>query len=50
MWDPALRGAELVLLAANNPPLPVAIPFFDRRFQPQLDQPQHRTVRNAPSY
>src|SRR3977135_2865663 len=33
--------------AANNPPLPVAIPFLDRRFQPQLDQPQHSPIRNA---
>src|SRR5262249_37344951 len=29
--NPALRGAELVLLAADDPPLPVAIPFLDRR-------------------
>src|SRR5215510_5191028 len=35
--DAALRRATLVPLAANNAPLPVAIPFLDRRFQPQLD-------------
>src|SRR5262249_27276605 len=48
--DTALRRAALVPLPANNPPLPVAIPFLDRRFQPQLDQPQHRAVRDATSY
>src|SRR5262249_1500791 len=26
------------------------IPFLDRRFQPQLDQPQHAPVYNATSY
>src|SRR5262249_22473450 len=31
--DAALRRAALVLLAANHPPLPVAIPFLDRCFQ-----------------
>src|SRR5215813_9359190 len=45
-----LRRAALVPLAANHPPLPVAIPFLDRRFQPQLDQPQHRAVRDATSH
>ncbi|HET9685781.1 MAG TPA: zinc ribbon domain-containing protein [Pseudolabrys sp.] len=35
--DAALRRAALVPLPANHPPLPVAIPFLDRRFQPQLD-------------
>jgi site-specific DNA recombinase len=46
----ALRSPELNLLAANNPPLPVAIPFLDWRLQPQLYQPQHRTIRNTTSY
>jgi hypothetical protein len=41
---PALRSAELALLAANDPPLPVAIPFLNWRLQPQLYQPQHRPV------
>jgi hypothetical protein len=36
-----------VPLAANHAPLPVAIPFLDRHLQPQLDQPQHRAVRDA---
>src|SRR5262249_44342461 len=44
-----LRRATLMLLAANHPPLPVAAPFLDWRFQPQLDQPQHRAVRDATS-
>jgi hypothetical protein len=48
--NPALRSAELALLAANDPPLPIAIPFLNRRLQPQLYQPQHRAVRNATSY
>src|ERR1700746_3118229 len=36
--------------AANDPPPPVPIPFLDRRFQPQLDQPKHCAVRDATSY
>jgi hypothetical protein len=39
--DSALRRAARVALATTDAPGPVAIiPFFDRRFQPQLDQPQ----------
>src|SRR5262249_52390436 len=48
--NPALRGAELVLLAADDPPLPVAIPFLDRRLQPQLYQPQHGAIRDTTGY
>jgi hypothetical protein len=48
--DASLRRAALVALAANDPPLPVAIPFLGRRFKPQLDQPQHGAVRNATSH
>src|SRR6266481_6347458 len=29
---------------------PVTIPFLDRRFQPQLDQPKHCAVRDPASY
>jgi hypothetical protein len=45
-----MLGAALFLLAANYSPLPVAIPFLDWRFKPQLDEPQHRTVRDATSH
>jgi len=48
--DTALRRAALVPFAANDPPPPVTIPFLDRRFQPQLDQPKHCAVRDATSY
>jgi hypothetical protein len=37
-----LRRAVLGPLPANHSPLPVAISFLERCFQPQLDQPQHR--------
>src|SRR6202140_318244 len=36
--------------ATTCAPLPVTIPFLDRRFQPQLDQPQHCPVRDPASY
>src|SRR5262245_33919548 len=43
--------ASRVALATTDAPGPVAvIPFLDRRFQPQLDQPQHAPVHNATSY
>src|SRR5262249_48724765 len=45
--DAALRRAALVPLAANDAPFPIPIPFLDRCFQPQLDQPQHRAIHNA---
>src|SRR5262249_44478395 len=45
-----LGRAALVPFAANHPPLPVAIPLLDRCLQPQLDQPQHGTVRNTTSH
>src|SRR5262249_31247792 len=49
--DAALRRASRVALATTDAPGPVAvIPFLDRRFQPQLDQPQHAPVHNATSY
>jgi hypothetical protein len=34
----------------NDPPLPVAVPLLDWRFKPQLDEPQHRAIRNATSH
>jgi site-specific DNA recombinase len=37
--DTALRRAARAGLATTHAPFPVAIPLFDRRFQPQLDQP-----------
>jgi site-specific DNA recombinase len=46
----ALRRAACIALASTHTPFPVSIPFLDRRFQPQLDQPQHGPVRNATSH
>src|SRR5262249_45489218 len=49
--DAALRRAARVALATTDAPGPVAfIPFLDRRFQPQLDQPEHVPVHDATSY
>ena len=45
--DPALRRAAHVALAAAHAPSSVAVPFLDRRFQPQLDQLQHVPVDDA---
>ena len=45
--DTALRRAASAALAAAHAPFSVAIPFLDRRFQPQLDQPQHVPVDDA---
>src|SRR6266487_3676819 len=43
--DAALWRAARVALATTDAPDPVAIiPFLDRRFQPQLDQPEHAPV------
>jgi hypothetical protein len=49
--DAALGRAARVAFALTNAPAPVAsIPLLDRRFQPQLDQPQHMPVHDATSY
>src|SRR6478736_7681067 len=45
--DAALWRAACAGFAATHVPLPVAIPFLDRRLQPQLDQPQHVPVGDA---
>ncbi len=44
----ALRRALPTALASAHAPSPRAIPFFHRRAQPQLDQPQHFCVDDAP--
>ena len=48
--DAALRRAARVALAATHAPCSVSIPFLGRRLQPQLDQPQHRAIRDATSH
>jgi site-specific DNA recombinase len=48
--DATLRRAACVALAATHAPGPVTIPLLDRRFQPQLDQPQHGAIRDATSH
>src|SRR6516225_240561 len=48
--DAALWRAASVALASTHAPFPVSIPFLDRRFQPQLDQPQHCAIRDPASY
>ena len=49
--DAALWRAARVALATTDAPGPVAIiPLLDRRFQPQLDQPEHVPVHDATSY
>jgi hypothetical protein len=48
--DAALRRATRVALAATHAPCSVSIPFFDWRPQPQFDQPQHGTIRDATSH
>src|SRR6202048_464625 len=49
--DAALRRAARVALATPDAPGPVTfIPFLDRRFQPQLDQPGHVPVHDATSH
>jgi hypothetical protein len=45
--DTALRRAVSAAPTAAHAPFAVAIPFLDRRFQPQLDQPQHVPVDDA---
>ena len=37
-------------LAAAHAPRAVTIPFLDRRFQPQLDEPRHLPVDDAPGH
>jgi len=44
---PPLRRAALVAFTAAQAPSPIAIPFIDRRFQPQLDKPEHVPVYDA---
>src|ERR1700752_145299 len=40
-----LRRAARVALASIDPPGPIAfLPLFDRRLEPQLDQPQHLPI------
>src|SRR5262245_18301068 len=46
----ALRGAPRVALASTHAPFPAPILLLDRRFEPQLDQPQHLAVHNASSH
>src|SRR6202011_2306200 len=46
--DAALRRAAGVALPTTHAPLPVTIPFLDRRFQPQLDQPS--AIRRATDF
>ena len=48
--NPALRRAARVAPAATHAPGPIPSPFLDRRLQPQLDQPQHGTIRDAASH
>ena len=49
--DAALRRAVRVAFATTDAPGPVAIiSFLDRRFQPQLDQPQHVPIHDATSH
>src|SRR4051794_33110294 len=45
--NPALRRAARAALATGHAPLPVTVPLLDRRFEPQLDQPQHMPVDDA---
>jgi len=40
--DPTLRCAARVALAADDPPLPVAIPLLDPRLEPHLDEGQRQ--------
>jgi uncharacterized protein YjbI with pentapeptide repeats len=50
-WQCAdLRGATLEGAHLQGAPCSVSIPFLDRRLQPQLDQPQHGTIRDATSH
>src|SRR3954466_13089553 len=46
--DPALRRAARAALATAHAPRPLTVPLFDRRLEPQLDQPQHVPVHDPP--
>ena len=48
--DAALRRAAPVALAANDPPLSVAIPLLDRRLEPHLDEAQDVAIHDAPGH
>jgi hypothetical protein len=48
--DPTLRCAAHVALAADDPPLPVAVPLLDRRLEPHLDEGQHLPIDDAPGH
>jgi hypothetical protein len=46
----ALRRSPPAVLASRHAPRPVSIALLNRRFEPQLDQPQHVPVDNAPRH
>ena len=48
--DPALRRAARTALATAHARLPITVPLFDRRLEPQLDQPQHVPVNDPPGH
>ena len=48
--DAALRRAASAAFAARHAPRPVAVTLLDRRLEPQLDQPQHVPVDDAPRH
>src|SRR6516165_4089318 len=45
--DTALRRAAPAPFASSQAPFSVSIPSFNRRLQPQLDEPQHFAVDDA---
>src|SRR5215471_14244375 len=46
--DAALRRAARVAFATSHAPFSIiAVPFLDRRLQPQLDQPQYGAIHDA---
>ncbi len=47
---PALRRAAGLALAAHHAPLVIAVPFLAWHLEPQLDQPQHVPVNDAPGH
>jgi hypothetical protein len=48
--DAALWRAARVALAANDPPLSVAIPLLDWRLEPHLDECQDVPIDDAPGH
>src|SRR5688572_1185609 len=48
--DAALWRAARVALAANDPPLPVAVPLLDRCLEPHLDEGQDVPIDDAPGH